>query len=99
MRLTVNDPGYSPESQQDEETHSIKDVFEEDDDDVQDKGHQHHQSVKHLKLVLEELQAKREQLRNQLHHEEGEQGQAQVVKHLSNTKMKTSTPSVPQENT
>lgn len=53
-----------------------------DEDNVQDKGHHHHQSVKHLKLVLEELQAKRIQLPNQLHHEESEQGQAEVVKHL-----------------
>lgn len=80
--LTVDNPGHPPESQQDEETHPIKGVFMEDEHNVQHEGGHHHQSIKHLKLVLKELQAVSIQLPGQLHHEECEERQAQVVKHL-----------------
>lgn len=83
--LTVDDSGHPPESQQDEETHPIEGVLMEDEDDVQHEGNDHHQTVKHLKLVVKELQAVSKQLTGQLHHEEREEGQAQVVKHLQQT--------------
>lgn len=82
VSLTVDDSGHPPESQQDEETHCIKRVFVKDEDDVHDEGHHHHQAVKHLKLVMQKLQAVREDLPSQLHHEEREQREAEVMKHL-----------------
>lgn len=88
VQLTVDYPGHSPKPQQDEETHPIKGIYVEDEDNVQDEGHQYHQSIEHLKLVLKKLQAKCIQLPYQLHHEEGEKGQAQVVEHLLKTKKK-----------
>lgn len=80
--LTVDNSGHPPESQQDEETHRIKGVLVEDEDDVQHEGNHHHQTVKHLKLVLKEFQAEGVQLTSQFHYEECENSQAQVVKHL-----------------
>lgn len=85
MLLTVDNSGHSPESQQDEETHPIKGVLMEDEYDVQHEGQHHNHTIKHFELVLEELQAIRKQLPSQLHHEECEKGQAQVVKHLQRT--------------
>lgn len=54
----------------------------EDEDNVQDEGHHHHQTIKYLKLVVEKLQAVSKELPSQLHHEECEKSQAQVMKHL-----------------
>lgn len=54
----------------------------EDENNIQHKGHHHHKTIKHFKRVLEELKAVGKQLPSQLHHEEGKNSQAQVVKHL-----------------
>ncbi len=85
MLLTINDSGHPPESQQDEETHPIKGVLMEDEDNVQHEGNHNHETIKHLKLVLKKLQAVSKKLTSQLHHEECENSQAQVVKHLQKT--------------
>lgn len=53
-----------------------------DEDNVQHEGNYHHQTIKHLKLVVKELQAESVQFTSQLQHEEREESQAQVVKHL-----------------
>lgn len=82
MLLTVDDSSHPPETQQDEQTHAIKSVLMKDEDDVQHEGDHHHQSINHFKLMLEELQAICKQLPSQLYHEECEQCEAQVVKHL-----------------
>lgn len=82
MSLTVNDSGHPPETKQNQEAHAVEGVLAEDEDDVQHKGQHHHYAVKHLKPVLEELQAVRKQLTDQLHHEERQKCQAQVVEHL-----------------
>jgi len=87
--LTVNNPGHPPESQQDEETHPIKGIFMEDEDNVQQEGHHHHHTIKHLKLVLKELHLVSKQLPKQFHHKEGEKCQAQVVKYLPHTQLVT----------
>lgn len=80
--LTIDDSSHPPESQQDKETHPIKGILMEDEHNVQDKGNHHHGSIKHLKLVMKELNAVSVELTNQLHHEEWEKSQAQVVEHL-----------------
>lgn len=82
MVLTVDDPGHPPQSQQDKETHPIEGVLVENEDNVQHEGHHHHQTIKHFKHVMEELQAVSKQLPCQLHHEEREKRQAEVMKHL-----------------
>lgn len=80
--LTVDYPGHPPEPEEDQEAHAIKGIFTGDIHNVQDEGHNHHQPVKHLKLVMEELQLVSKELPSQLHHEEGEKSQTQVVEHL-----------------
>lgn len=79
---TVYDPGHPPQPQQDQKTHAIKGVLTGNVNNVQDEGHHHHNPIKHLKLVLEKLQLVGVQLHEQLHHEEGQEGQAEVVEHL-----------------
>lgn len=69
---TINDPGHPPQSEQNEQAHAIKGVFFGDVHDIQDKGHDHDDPIKHLKLVVEKLEPKGVQLEAQLHHEEGE---------------------------
>lgn len=85
VALTVDNPGYPPESEQDQKTYPIKGVLMEDEDNVQDERHYHHKTIKHLKFVQEEFQAVCKHLPSQLQHEEGENSQAQVVKNLKNT--------------
>lgn len=80
--LTIDYSGHPPESQQDEKTNPIKRVFMEEEGNIQHKGHNHHQTVKHLKLVIKKLQAISKKLPSQLHHEERHQSQAQVMKDL-----------------
>lgn len=80
--LTINNSGHPPEPQQDEETYPIKSILVEDENNVQHKGNDHHQTVEHLKLVLEKLQVVSKQLTSQLYHEESKKSQAQVVKDL-----------------
>lgn len=80
--LTIDDSSHSPETQQDKKTHSIKYIIMEDEDYVQHKRHHHHQSIKHLEFMLEELKAICEEFPGYLHHEECEKCQAHVVKHL-----------------
>lgn len=82
MLLTIDNSGHSPESKQNEETYPIKGVLVEDEDNVQHKRNNHYQTIKHLKLVMKELQAVSKQLTSQLYHEECKKSQAQVVKHL-----------------
>lgn len=83
---TINDPGHSPQPEQDDQAHTIKGIFFGDVHDIQDERHDHNNPIKHLELVVEKLQLKSVQLKAQLHHEEGEQRQAEVVKHLQNDK-------------
>lgn len=83
---TINDPGHSPQPEQDEQAHAIKGVFFRDVHDIQDEGHDHDDRIKHFKPVMEKLEPKRVQLKGQLHYEEGEQRQAEVVKHLQKDK-------------
>lgn len=81
--MTIDDPRHPPQTQHDEQTHPVEGVLVEDEGDVQHEGQHHHEPVKYLKLMLEELQAIRVQFSSQLHHEEREQSEAQVVEHLS----------------
>lgn len=81
---TINDPGHPPQPEQDEQAHAVKGIFVGDVHDIQDEGHDYNDPIEHLKLVVEKLEPKRVQLKTQLHHEEGEQRQAEVVKHLHN---------------
>lgn len=85
VALTVDNPGYPPESEQDQKTYPIKGVLMEDEDNVQDERHYHHKTIKHLKFVQEEFQLVCKHLPSQFQHEEGENSQAQVVKNLPNT--------------
>lgn len=82
MLLTVDNSGHPPESQQDEKTNAVKGILMEDENNVQHKGNDDHQTIKHLKLVLKKLQAVSKQLTSQLHHKECEKSQAQIVKYL-----------------
>lgn len=82
VRLTIDDSGHSPETQQDEEAEAIKGVLVEDEHNVQHEGNDHDQTVKHLKLVLEKLPAVGVEFAEELHHEKGQEGQAEVVKNL-----------------
>lgn len=84
--LTIDNSGHPPESQQDEESYPIKGVLVEDENNVQHKGNYHHQTIEHLKPVLEKLQVVSKQLTSQLHQEECQKSQAQVVKHLPKKK-------------
>lgn len=72
LLLTIDDSGHPPETQQDEETNSIKGVLMEDKNNVQHKGNYHHQTIKHLKLVLKKLSAVSKHFTSQLHHEKGQ---------------------------
>lgn len=80
--LTIDDSGHPPETQQDQEAKTIEGVFVKDEDNVQQKGNHHDKTVKHLKLVIEELKAVGVQLPHELHHEKGEKSQAEVVENL-----------------
>lgn len=81
--LTVDYPGHPPEPEEDQEAHrGVKSIFTGCIHNIQDEGHNHYQPVKHLKLVMEELQLVSKELPSQLHHEEGEKSQTQVVEHL-----------------
>lgn len=80
--LTVDNPGHPPQPEQDEEANAIKRVLLGNVDDIQHERHDDHHPVKHLKLVVEELASVGVDLSCQLHHEEGEQSQAQVMEHL-----------------
>lgn len=84
--LTIDDSGHPPETQQDQEAKAIKGVLMEDEDDVQHKGNHHDKTIKHLKFVIEELPAIGEEFPHQLHHEEGQKSQAEVVKNLRKAK-------------
>lgn len=72
MLLTIDNSSHSPESQQDEQTKPIKGILVEYENNVQHKGNYHHQTIEHLKSVLEKLHAVSKQFTGQLHHEEGE---------------------------
>lgn len=87
MNHTINDPGHPPQPEQDEQACGVKGVFLWDVHNIQDEGHNHDDCIKHLKLVVEKLEPIRVQLKAQLHHEEGKQRQAEVMKHLQNDTM------------
>lgn len=70
--LTIDNPGYPPQPEQDQQAHAIESILSGDVHNVQDEGNHHHNPIKHFKLVLEEVQAVGKDLPCQLHHEEGE---------------------------
>lgn len=58
----------------------------EQKDDVQNEGDHHHDGVQDFKLVVEELQTEDIQFKENLHHKEGQDGNAHAVEHLERTR-------------
>ena len=54
---TIDDPGYPPQPEQDQQSQSLEFMLPEQEDDVEDEGNDHHDGVQDLKLVVKELQA------------------------------------------
>lgn len=68
---TVDDPGHPPEPQEDQEPHGLKLVLPEDEDNVEDEGHDDNDRIQHLKLVVEELPAVDKDFKPHLNQEDG----------------------------
>lgn len=68
---TVDNPGHAPQPQENQEPDGFKLVLPEDEDDVEDEGHDDNDPVQHFKLVVEEFPAVDEDFEPHLNQEDG----------------------------
>lgn len=68
---TVDNPGHTPQPQQDQQPDSFKLVLPKDEDDVEDERHDDNDPVQHFKLVVEELPAVDKDFKPHLNQEDG----------------------------
>lgn len=83
---TIDDPGYPPQPEQDQQSQSLEFMLPEQEDDVEDEGNDHHDGVQDLKLVVKELQAEDQYFKENLRHEKGQYSKAHIVEHLKGTR-------------
>lgn len=82
MPRTVDDPGHTPQPQQNQEPHSFKLMLPKEEDEVKDERHDDNDAVQHFKLVVEELPAVNKDFKPHFNQEDGENGKGEVVENL-----------------